>query len=90
MLISVAGVAITPGSLAGGVAVVLAAIVAAAVAAAWAVRRRGATKTRASVDPIELSSLRDEDSGKGEASWFSGTGRDENVKGARTMQTIGI
>ena len=38
----------------------------------------------------ELSSLRDEDSGKGEASWFSGTGRDENVKGARTMQTIGI
>ena len=90
VLISVAGVAITPGTLAGGVAVVLAAIVAAAVAAAWAVRRGGATTTRASVDPVELSSLRYEDSGKGEASWFSSTGRDENVKGARTMQTIGI
>ena len=91
VLLSIAGVAITPGTLVGVVAVVLAAIVAAAVAAAYAVRRRGgATKTRASVDPVELSSLRDEDSGKGEASWFSSTGREENAKGARTMLTIGI
>ena len=93
-MFSVAGVAITPGTLAGGVAAILAALFAAALAAACAARRRGAKKARASVDPVEMSSLHAQVSYKGatspEASWFLSTGQEGFVNGQRAMRTIGI